>query len=457
MRDLKTVSLIILFSVFLSGQTCNAWSLAPATTERATGSSGTYDYFLFIQQNDNDGGVFACTLVLAEVTPSGFKLQDVFTTKGEKLKLINRWSNMRLLCVTRGKLYAIDSHDLISIDLDTGKRQKIASAINRPMDYYDDGRLYTFSKSGIICVYDFRIGAFRTIVTLHTGQNQTFSIQVSPHHKKLAYFEHVGKDEKYNTYDLNVVNLETGKLDQPFPPIQYVELPPSSWAGEPIDGIPLIWLDEQTILFVHSNIPEYNRPKERFPWDRIVNNLATANLVTGRIRDVAKLPSARLQLLRPNGGGTVPLLFWGGGPAIGDRWQLDVKTGSLVEADTHIGAFRLRDGGFSSWLSLHYAREVFHRDKQLCKKAHSNLVLSISPDGKRIIWSRVRSSDVQYYDQQQNIRTVSNKGWREQNFLWIANGDLRPAGIPAEPLPGWTAFFNEASASTEPSAARSPR
>ena len=490
MRALEKISLLILFSALVVRQSCGVESadtklLCPPKLQLsdAITDSNEYNHFVFLEQRTDDNGVLVRAFVLAQVKQTGFSLRDIFTVTGEKRDLVGRWGNIRLLCVSGGRLYLNQNRDLLSIDLSTGQCRRIASGVFRSQDWYDDGRLYTLDQSGVVRVYDLRIGTFRTITSLSLSlysRGGMLEIGVSPDHTKLAFFEDVGSGLMgFFRYRLNILDLRSNKHTRPLD-ILYSHHPIPGGSHPPP---PLLWLDEQNLLFLRAQLPadsflrsslldlllRARNPKEFFldlkmrsqfrPSDfyevqefsggattgglGIRHDLASVNIATGEIKSIAELPISMVKFLEsaPNVG-NVRVTSQGNRPSMHHCWNLDPDTGQLTKDDTCVGAFRLRGENFSYNSNDHYALEIFHGDRPLCTdRARQGLLISICPAGNRVIWSPIRGTQVFYYDQQeQRVRTVSGESLRDQHFLWVADKNLAQADRSEQIPPGWTAF-----------------
>jgi hypothetical protein len=464
-----------------SAPTTQSGSL-PAVSGRAN-NSNEYNYFVFIEQRTDSNGALVRAFVLAQVKPTGFSLRDIFTATGGKRDLASRWGNIRLLCVSRGQLYLNRDCDLLSIDLSTGQRRLMASGIFRSQDWYDDGRLYTLDQTGVVRVYDLRIGAFRTITSLSLSrypQAGMLEIRVSPDHTKLAFFDQVGHVWiGAFRYRLNVLDLRSSKYTRGLQ-VLYSHHPIPGGSHPPP---PLLWLDEQNLLFVRAQLPAGSFPRSsllelllraRNPKEfsrhlkmrrqfrasdfyevqgpsggtatrglGIRHDLASVNIATGKIKSIAGLSISMVKLLKPTSNASnVRVTSRGARPSTHHCWKLDPDTGQLTKDDTYIGAFRLRGDNCCYCYNDHYALEVFHGDRPLCSEAAlQGLLISICPAGNRVIWSPIRGNNVSYYDQEeQQVRPVSSKSPRDQHFLWIADKDLSQAATDELLPPGWTAF-----------------
>ncbi|NQT18877.1 MAG: sigma-70 family RNA polymerase sigma factor [Planctomycetes bacterium] len=381
-----------------------------------------YDHFLFMRRNKKESGARTVTLVMANVTPEGFKLCDLYT----KRDLLIGWEP---LCVRRGKVYAIHrGRNLVEVDVATGKAEELCSSIQSYA--CDSGRLYAkmHDSDGAtrLRIYDFRIGAYRDLVSLD-GQWSRPELAVSPDHKRLAFF---GMAELVYSYRLNVVDLETGKIEQRGDLINYIPWYGGIAAREG-RGSPLIWIDARTVLHLRSELPKSD--SSGLHLSDAVNKLATIDVITGKMKDVARVPGritgVAVRLIRNPDDGTPHLALRSG--LLADRYRIDTAAGKLIEDDTIGGAYRLR--------AVDEVLRLFHGNDFLGEPL--SRVSSVSPDGKRIVWEGNRPVDeiVHYHDSQGRSWNVACPGlvcW----ILWFTEDDLRVPSKQAKKGAGWIAF-----------------
>jgi hypothetical protein len=480
----------------------SAPTMQPGSLPAASGpadSASQYNHFVFLEQRTDSNGALVRAFVLAQIKPTGFLLRDIFTATGKKRDLASRWQNIRLLCVSRGQLYLNRGRDLLSIDLSTGLCRLMASGIWRSQDWYDDGRLYTLDQMGVVRVYDLRIGASRTITSLTIAPHRAgpVEIRVSPDHTKLAFLEKAGSVSGIwmgaSRYRLNVLDLGSNKHTRPFE-ILYMHRPIPGGSFPPP---PLVWLDEQNLLFVRAQVPadsfpqssllellvRTRSPKQALQYRKINrkirrqfrpsdfyevqgpsggaaarglgirHDVASINVATGEVKSIAELPISMVKFLEPTSKASkVRVTSRYGQPSMDHCWNLDPNTGELTEDDTCVGAFQLCGESWYYPYNDHYALEIFHGDRPLnSEPARQGLLISICPAGNRVIWSPIRGSHVFYYDQdEQQVRSVSIKRPPDQHFLWIADKDLARAATDEQLPPGWTAFGQADPASSTP-------
>lgn len=371
----------------------------------AQAQPGPYDYFLFIGEGES--------LMMAKVQPDGFELTKLYDGV--------RSYHCGQLWVIQGKLYFVKSGVLTAIDIASGQAHEIGHI---DAYFYDDGRLYV-PKGDDWFTYDLRKEAFRKGVPFpslpYWLSPMAKRVAFSPDKKRLAYFIYKGEPGVV----LKVANLPSGEFQEPCPPFSYRE-PPAGWADS-IAHFPFIWLDAENILFVRTE----NADK----WDKALNYLAKADVVTGRLEDVAAFPVPGIhtaQLVPAPPGSKLTLILNSGTSAEG-RYLVDLEKGKITEGDTQLGQFRLHGGGHRWLEGLHRPDAVYHGEKLIARRS----VAAVSPDGKRIVFM-TEAGGIQYYDSdQKTVRTVSAG---VTPLLWFTEADLRrPNELP--PLEaGWTAF-----------------
>lgn len=433
----------LLAGIVLVGGILCSMSGSRATGDPIDARERQYDHFLFIRRNPGDRKTIGDTLVMAKVTRDGFALKDLYGRHNLDIGL-------HLVGVARGKVYILKIGDLLSIDVATGDCETIAKGI--ASFACDAGRLYALvhrDDAVRLVVHDFRQMASRDLMTLIGVQHvsRDFPIAVSPNHRILAYFASASK----LPWDglLSVVDLEKRTIRQPCKPVRYLDMPPSSGADRLHSAPPFVWLDEKTILLARTDVSSAPTSGTKTPALRRVERLVTADVLTGEMNDVATVPGRAeenlFHFLPPRLGSPPGLVLWGHRlAALAGSYRVDVQAGRVVESDTTVGEFRLAGQARCDETQTDVATRLFHGNR-LVDESKSLMKISISPDGKRAVWSVRKRPDparVWYYDgQSREPRLVARSGSScVEPFLWFTGDDLRPPVEPPAVAAGWTRF-----------------
>ncbi len=414
----------------------------PAPAEIET-DHRSYEFFLYVRQNRENEAAENHSLVLAKSTLDGFEQRDVYTKDNFGMS----WTP---LCVAGGKIYGIKLGHLIAVDVTTGKAQTVCRYVVSHI--YDSGRLYATAGRNLR-VFDFRKRAYRDICRVDLpgegsgGITQWLkvSIAVSKDHRRLAFFVGLGEAQPGMApcaFRLHVVDLEKGTM-QALGPVVYSAFFPGGY-GMICDPPPMVWLDAKTILLVHD-VPKHvpKDPARTFFLEVDETRVATLDVATGGLTDLVTLPRRAGGLgephLRPPGNDGVPRIVIRG---LG-QYRIDVQAKRLIEDD--------RTGGDYRW-SRGPKPERLLFSTMLLAEEDTIPEISVSPDGRRVLWltGRFGGSQVCYFDSRdQTVRVVAN-GWFASNwdsprrpeetiFLWADARDLQPAD-PTEPPAGWKRF-----------------
>jgi len=331
---------------------------------------------------------------------------------------------------------------------------------------YGAHRLYSLYR-GKLRVYDFRLGASREVLRIHDGGHYPSQSppKVSPDHKRLAYFRHARGTEKPGYLEqlggrrdqlLTVVDMESKDVLEPCAYTAY--LGPLFGVESVFPSPPFTWVDPQNILFVRTHIPAENISGNTTHLnDRIKYWLATADIGTGEIKDVVAIPRTEVTFLPRDSQGTVSLAIAGYG-----RYRLDIKARKLIEIEDEdeevIGQYRLcrrdRDSGRNRRRPV-YSR-LYHNE-ELIDVSRQKIHISVSPDGKRILWmTQVSDRDnrrrIRYYNsEERSVRDVCEGRYSLvfQHVLdakncplsvWLSPEDRVARDEPAKLAEGWTPF-----------------
>ncbi|MEJ2647338.1 MAG: sigma-70 family RNA polymerase sigma factor [Sedimentisphaerales bacterium] len=336
-------------------------------------NSSPYEYFLFTSYDQEPS---TRTLVLAHVRDDSIELKDIVTEEFGTY----HWGDP--ICVIGGKLYSKSYSTLYSIDLVTKETEQFSVRSNT-LDYnfnfsnatvFADNCLYGSAQKGntiTLRQIDFERAAYRDIANVSKAQPGK-DIAISPDNKRLAYFaldpngNHPSRDEE--GYYLTIIDVETGKITQPAGPIKF--LIPMIASSFP--GIPIIWLDSQTVAFIRTEIPEGEN--EFSPNTAAVHMLSRADIITGRMEDITPLPGNPYMQFAPDliqdNAGIGPLVQLK--PDNKNNYRLDLKNRKLVENDLIVGNYRTAFG------------QLYYKDQDL--GSVESRYFKVSPDAGRIIW-----------------------------------------------------------------------
>ena len=403
----------------------------PSSDQSATGNGKSYNHFLFMRHNEKDGTAVTDTLVLAEDTPDGFRMKDIYTRN-------NLSVGFRPLGAVGGKVYGIKIEALLEIDIATGRVEDLGQLPGAEASCYDAGRLYAFVQDGDrdqcrLRLYDFRIGAYRDVAKLSMSPREITSCRISPDHKFLGLFSHDGRRRPPEAYRLTLIEVKTGTVRVAGKPVQWCA--PMTGAGWDTSGPRLVWLDQDTLLFLRDEPP----PEAPGAAGMGVAKVAVFRLSKDAAEDILDLPKWSRRPDEPRLGpsdhdGTVPIV-------LGDlgRYRIDVRTRTLKEDD------RLRPPGDYRLIDNRKDRSLFHGTTALARDAQIPQ-LAIRPDGQAIIWQVGQSlgAELRFHDAQTgDVRTIQRgwfASWFENDLIWLAKDDLRsPPTRPAVPA-GWTAL-----------------
>ncbi|MBN1973062.1 MAG: sigma-70 family RNA polymerase sigma factor [Sedimentisphaerales bacterium] len=341
--------------------------------------SSPYEYFLFTRFNRGNS---TNTLILAHITDNGIELKEIITAPESSY----HWGNM--ICVAGGKLYCRSFSTLYSIDLLTKETDQLSVRSKTPDYSFDlngtyalaDGCLYGLAQNGntvTLRQLDFQRQSYRDITDV-TKFKTSKDIAVSPDRKRLAYFAMNPKgnypSKEDGGYFLTVIEIETGKISQPAKPIQFV-IP---MIASTFPGIPIIWLDSETVAFIRTEIPE---GEDEFSPNRSAANMLTkVNVNTGEMEDITPLPGNPYMQFAPSliqdNAGTGPLVQ--PQPDHQNNYRLDLKNHKLIENDSIAGNYR------QAFDQLYY--------KDIDLGTVKTRYYKVSPDGKRIIWMSEKST-----------------------------------------------------------------
>ncbi len=411
--------------------------------------SSPYEYFLFTRFNR---GYSTNTLILAHITDSRIELKEIITAPESSY----HWGNM--ICVTGGKLYCRSYSTLYSIDLLTKETGQLSVRSKTPDYSFDLNSNYTLADD---CLYglaqygntvtlrqlDFQRQSYRDITDV-TKFKPSKGIAVSPDRKRLAYFA-MNPNGNYPSkedggYFLTVIDIQTGKITQPAKPIQFV----TSMLASSFPGIPLIWLDSETIAFIRTEVPE---GEDEFSSNRSAAHMLTkANVNAGVMEDITPLPGNPYMQFAPSliqdNAETGPLVQ--PQPDHQNNYRLDLKNGKLVENDSIAGNYR------QAFDQLYY--------KDIDLGPVKTRYYKVSPDGKRIIWMSEKSTisnnnennemamrealsfgngQLYYHDEAQNEPVAIAKVYNSTG-LWLKADDLNSKTLINNLSSEWTPLSN---------------
>jgi hypothetical protein len=419
-----------------------------ADNQKAAGDESPYDHFLYVRYDVQDGTNVKYTLVVVKATAEEFQQREIPVPD-------NMFPITEPLCAHAGKLYLKMGFGLLTIDLTSGKLERIDQEIRNvdrwtnqiPSATYQFNLLYALvsQPEGYFALrqYDFSKGAYRNMANISSafpvGAVVTALgnplLSVSPDGKKMAKFKVMEREEKAPSasYMLHLINLDDalGKVSAVGPKLALNNLG---------DGPSFVWVDSHTILLLRDASEEslHKADSKAYP-----DTISLIDITTGKLTDVITLPRWQSQgaeplwpFLRPPEDDNVPRIVF---ERLG-QYRIDLNNKKLVEDNTYRGGFKYFN---------ERKPKQFYCDKQLLAK-ETNILFSVSLDGQRAIWwtkdFEHPSSDLNYYDaRQQTIRLVRHGRivWPEledyairSKGFWFTSADLTPAPA-AEPPPGW--------------------
>ena len=413
-----------------------------------------YEYFLFTRYNQ---GSSTRTLVLAHIINNGIQLTDISTEDFGKY----HWGDP--ICVIGGQLYSSNYNNLYCINLLTREFEEFSIRPDRPPfsifnfsfdnieTCFADSSFYGITLQGNISILrqlDFKKRAYRDIAEVNLTQSNI--IAISPDNKRLAYFDIQKDDAAYPStnregYFLTIVDTETGKITQPSKPINFqVALIASSFPG-----IPIIWINSETVVFIRTNIPESDKELDLDSDGEHI--LSIASVDTGEIEDILPLPGNPFMRFAPS----LIQDYKGIGPRVhfghekyGD-YRLDLKNRKLVEDDLISGDYRISFG------------HLYYKGKNLGYAERKDI--HVSDDSKRVIWmsarkltdssnaednetahrNAIQSNDttLYYYDESLNEPVSIARVYNSTGF-WLKAEDLKMQSSKINLSSKWTLLKN---------------
>jgi hypothetical protein len=407
--------------------------------------SSPYEYFLFSRYTQEPS---TRTLVLAHIRDDRIELKDIVTENFGSY----HWGDP--ICVTGGKLYSVSYNNLYSIDLLTKETEQLTVKSTNSLafipgfgitdDIFDFGIavlercfanncLYGLAQTGgktVLRQIDFEKVAYRDIADVSLVKSSR-NIAISLDRKKLAYFslypiaDTPSKEE--GRLFMTVVNIESGQITQPARPIKFIV----PMIASVFPGIPIIWLDTETVAFIRTEVPEGETMFS--PNRKAAHILSSVNVNTGLMEDITPLPGDPYGFFAPDliqdNVGIGPLVQL---KLINNRnsYRVDLKNRKLVENDLIAGDYKLAD-----------SRLNFNgKDLGSVRPGYFN----VSDDGERIIWMSneaisLGSAKLYYYDRVQAKPVVIARVYNSAG-LWIKSDDLKRQPSTTDLGSQWTSL-----------------
>lgn len=376
-------------------------------------------HLLFVRHDNSD----SATLVLGQITPDGFKEQNLVT---------RFMRSARPLGVMQGRAYARIDDDVLCIDLNTSQSTTVATKLDC-CAYADSHLVYPVGDS-TIREYDCRTQSSRDITLpsglIATERTSEMPWALSPDARHLAFFKNAQSNTNRGpaiVSQLMVTDLANGKVNPVGPPVQFSVGP---YASRGPEGPPVTWLNAGTVAYVRTQAPSRETSNTAVPLGEYldgltntVNHLVVADIESGRVEDLAPLPGRfpkmRIQMLEPKPFAPAAITLNYGAP---DEmsFSVDLKQRRLVPSQTIGKDLVLRRSPSGHQLLA---------DDKVIYEAGRYIYAAASPDLKSVVWTAASDPPVHelfLYHAKSGVRTLRklSGGWFGSEIVWVDPGEL---------------------------------